>query len=254
MVAAEPLRRQLLPILDCPCEPFADAASLDQALIRLVESERGGYSVAINAEKISRYARDSELRGVIKDASLAVPDGAGAVIGLRWLHRAPSMKVDLPRAVLELSNARRWRLLIAGASEESNAAATRTIADRYPGIVIAGRVSGYVGDAAMIAAVRGAKPQIMLLAMGSPRQELMAKQLIAEIPGLVVIGCGGAVDILAGRLRRAPRFMVENNLEWFYRLYKEPARWRRQRVLFGFFGRLLAERARRRFKRTPSPS
>lgn len=248
MADADPSHRRLLRILDCPCEPFADAGAIEQALIGLVESERGGYSVAINAEKILRYARDPELRSVIEGASLAVPDGAGAVIGLRWLHRARSMKVDLPRTVLDLSDARGWRLVVGGASEESNEAAARHIAMRYPGIVIADRVNGYVGDDEMIAAVQKANPQIMLLAMGSPRQELMARRLIAAMPGITVVGCGGAIDILAGKLKRAPRFMVENNLEWLYRLYKEPSRWRRQLVLFKFFGRLLGERIRGRFE------
>lgn len=250
MTALDPSRK-IFPILDCPCESFPDTAAVQVALTRLVESSRGGYSVAINAEKISRYSRDAELRAVIDGASLAVPDGAGAVLGLRWLHHVWSMKVDLPRAVLELSDAQGWRLLIAGASEESNVAAAREIAVRYPRISIVGRVNGYVGEAETLTAVTTTRPQIMLLAMGSPRQELMAKRLIAAMPGLVVVGCGGAVDILAGKLKRAPRFMVENNLEWFYRLYREPSRWRRQVVLIPFLGRLFGERVRRRFVRTP---
>ena len=84
--------------------------------------------------------------------------------------------------------------------------------------------------------------------MGSPRQELMAKRIIDAVPGVFIVGCGGALDILAGKLKRAPRFMVENNLEWLYRLAKEPSRWRRQLVLPRYMLRLAAEAAAARIR------
>jgi N-acetylglucosaminyldiphosphoundecaprenol N-acetyl-beta-D-mannosaminyltransferase len=235
-------------VLGCPCIPFVDAAAAKHALAGIVTRQLGGYSVAINAEKIERFDRDPDLRSVISGATLLVADGAGAVIGLRLLHGVRTAKIDLPRAVLEASDAGGWRLFIGGASESVNEGAARAIAARYPGIRIVGRINGYVTEAELLAAVSDARPQIMMLAMGSPRQELIAARIIESVPDLFIIGCGGALDILAGKKQRAPRFMVENNLEWLYRLYQEPSRWRRQLVLLKYILRLAVEVVRARLR------
>lgn len=237
---------QTIPVLGCPCIPFPDESAVKDALRDLVELERGGYSVAINAEKIQRYGHDDTLRGVIGGSVLPVPDGAGAVIGLRLLHGVRSAKIDLPRVLLETSDEAGWRTFIGGGSESVNESAACTIATRYPGVRIVGRANGYIPEAEMIAAVATARPQVMLLAMGSPRQELVAARVIDAVPGVFIVGCGGALDIMAGKLKRAPRFMVENNLEWLYRLYKEPSRWKRQLVLPRYMLRLAGEAVRRR--------
>ena len=82
--------------------------------------------------------------------------------------------------------------------------------------------------------------------MGTPMQEKFAMKLAQSGIDTFCVGCGGAFDILAGRLKRAPAFMVNNNLEWLYRLYKEPFRWRRQLVLPLFLMRLLKFKLLRR--------
>lgn len=228
-------------VMGCPCEAFADLDQVERVLADLVQSGRGGFSVAINAEKISACDDDPEFRKAMQEGTLAIPDGAGAVLALRWIHGVKSLKVDLPRAVLEASNKFKWRLFVGGASESSNAGATEEIQRRYPDIVLAGRMNGYGSDEDFIAAAVAAQPQIMLLALGTPKQELMAKELMKHVPGILVIGCGGALDILAGKLTRAPRFMIDNNLEWLYRLYIEPSRWQRQLVLFPFIAKLVRE-------------
>lgn len=248
---SEPASRIPL-ILGCPCECFGDTDVVKARVGAMVESGKGGYSIAINAEKIQDGMTKGELRDVAEGVALAVPDGAGAVIGLRVLHGMRSLKVDFPRAVLELGDERGWELFVGGTMEEANALAVQTIATRYPNIRIVGRMHGYVSEEEMVEAVVRAKPKLMLLALGSPRQEQLAKKLIPLVPGLFVAGCGGALNILAGKLRRAPGFMVENNLEWLYRLYKEPWRWRRQLLLPRYLLRLLAVAARERFRVAPA--
>jgi N-acetylglucosaminyldiphosphoundecaprenol N-acetyl-beta-D-mannosaminyltransferase len=239
----------IVALLDCPCVPFANEDAVKDRLRAIVAAGEGGYSVAINAEKIQRYDHDAALRSVIDGAALPVADGAGAVIGLRLLHGLRSAKIDLPRILLEAAHDSGWRLFVGGASQASNAGAVAAIARRYPAMQIVGRADGYVPEAELIAAVAAARPQVMLLAMGSPRQELLARRIIDAVPGVFIVGCGGALDILAGKLKRAPRFMVENNLEWLYRLAKEPSRWRRQLVLPRYMARLVAEMVATRARR-----
>lgn len=226
-------------ILGCPCTYFSSEAEARVTLQNIVTSGKGGYSVAINAEKIQRFEKDLELRSVIDNSILPVADGAGAVLGLRILHGLRSAKIDLPRALLDASNEAGWRLFVGGATEAVNAAAASAIALRYPRIKIVGRTSGFVDEAALLNAVQQANPQVMLLAMGSPRQELLASRILVKVPNIFIVGCGGALDIMAGIKRRAPAFMVNNNLEWLYRLYKEPSRWRRQIALLLYIKRLV---------------
>lgn len=228
-------------ILGCPCASFASEADVRRALQGIVATGQGGYSIAINAEKIQRFEQDSELRLVIESSILPIADGAGAVLGLRILHGLRSVKIDMPRALLEAADEAGWRLFVGGAAESVNAAAVDVISVRYPGIRIVGRISGFVDQEELLNAVDQARPQVMLLAMGSPRQEFLASCILARVPNVFIVGCGGALDIIAGVKRRAPEFMVNNNLEWLYRLYKEPYRWRRQLVLPIYIVRLFRE-------------
>lgn len=231
------------PILGCPCEAFVDLASIRQRLSDLVEGATGGYTVAINAEKIERYSRDPELSRVIDRATLTVPDGGGAVMGLRVLHGIRSIKVDLPRTMFEEAGRHGWTTFMGGAKQDSNEKAVAEAVKQFPGLRVVGAIHGYADQETIMSEISRTGPQIVMLAMGSPRQEILAGKIVAKFPGILVVGCGGAFDILAGKMVRAPRFMVDNYLEWLYRLYKEPSRWRRQLVLPRFLVRLLLYRA-----------
>jgi N-acetylglucosaminyldiphosphoundecaprenol N-acetyl-beta-D-mannosaminyltransferase len=150
----------------------------------------------------------------------------------------------MPIAALEGAERHGWRVFVLGASEEVNAAAVAEIRRRYPRLILAGRMNGYEPEEARFAAIAETRPDLVMAALGSPRQELFAARLVERIPGVFVVGCGGALDVLAGRTQRAPRFMVDHGLEWLYRLTKEPYRWRRQRVLPLYLARLMAEALR----------
>jgi N-acetylglucosaminyldiphosphoundecaprenol N-acetyl-beta-D-mannosaminyltransferase len=217
-------------ILGCPCLPFTSVDDAKSALARLVESGKGGVAVAINAEKVMRYQEDPALRTVIDGAALPTPDGAGAVLGLRALHGVDSIKLNMPIAALEAADEGRWRVFVAGATEEVNVGAVDVIRKRWPHIVIVGRHHGFAGPEAIQAAIAETHPQVVLLALGSPRQELLAARIVEQTP-TVVIGCGGALDALIGQVPRAPDFFVEHHLEWLYRLAQNPSRWRRQTAL-----------------------
>jgi len=210
-----------------------------------VNKDGYGYSVAINAEKIMRYRRDAELSEAIEQSSFPYPDGAGAVLALKWLYGEKSVKLDLPKTALDLANANRWRLFVLGAEEEVNRIAYDTIKQRYPGIQLVGRLNGFEGEEKILDVIKTASPQLTLAGLGSPKQELLACKMKNMLDHTFMIGCGGALDVLAGRARRAPDFMVNNNLEWLYRLYKQPSRWKRQLQLVNFLVYLIVEKFRR---------
>jgi N-acetylglucosaminyldiphosphoundecaprenol N-acetyl-beta-D-mannosaminyltransferase len=106
--------------------------------------------------------------------------------------------------------------------------------ERYPGVRLAGCRDGYFApeeNAAVVAAIRKARPDVLLVAFGAPRQELWLDQWSAELEVPVSFGVGGLFDFYSGRIRRAPLWMRETGLEWVYRLIQEPRRmWKRYLV------------------------
>jgi len=232
-------------LLGCPCVPVDSIDTANQLLTELVNEGVYGYSVAINAEKIMRYKSDTELRESIDQSSLPYPDGSGAVLALKWLYKKKGVKVDMPKAVLALADINKWRLFILGAQEEVNQIAFDVIKKRYPSIQLVGRLNGFETEEKILQSIRIASPQLVLVGLGSPKQELLCCRLKNMLVPTFLIGCGGALDVLAGRAKRAPAFMINNNLEWFYRLCKQPSRWRRQLKLVVFLFYLITERFHR---------
>ena len=234
-------------ILGCPCFAVNEDDAVDH-ILSIVESSQAGYSVAINAEKIWRYGKDVEFTSIVDKSVFPYPDGAGAVLGLKWLHGIKSQKNNMPIKALEAANKGGLKTFIVGANEANHNKAIDIIVSRYPELDLVGHMHGYHGKQDIIQAVARVRPQLILVAMGSPRQELFAAELLSKVNSVFVIGCGGALDILSGALNRAPQFMIDNNLEWFYRLYKQPWRFRRQLFLPVFVVRLFLLSVLQRFR------
>ena len=225
-------------LMGCPCFAVSEK-TLEQQIMYFVENKIQGYSVAINAEKILKYKKYKELKSVIDNSVYPYPDGAGAVLSIKWLHNLSSEKINMPIRVLEIANDNRLSVFIIGAQAEVHTQAVSIIKGRYPNLNLVGHMHGYNEESDIIDFVVQKKPQLILIAMGSPRQEFFAHKLIGITQVGFAIGCGGALDILAGRLKRAPEFYINNNLEWLYRLLQEPWRWKRQLFLPIFIFKLI---------------
>jgi N-acetylglucosaminyldiphosphoundecaprenol N-acetyl-beta-D-mannosaminyltransferase len=228
----------LLPGFGVRCLAFTDEKQVLSLLSEILVNQSGGYSVAINAEKLYRQSSDQRLATVLQNATMPVADGSGAVIALKWLCGKDSIKVDLPRLLLEALNSLRETVLVYGTTEENNLKACHKIAAVYPGVRIAGRIHGYAPLPEVVALMERVQPKSMLVALGSPKQEQFIQEMSEKFPSIFFVGCGGALNILAGQQTRAPAFFINNHLEWLYRLWLEPSRWRRQLVLPKFFLKL----------------
>ena len=227
-------------ILGCPCLAMRETDAATQ-MIALIEEKKAGYTVAINAEKIQRFDTDPLMRNIILGSILPYPDGAGAVLGLKWLFDVDAEKINMPITALAVADKAKLRVFIIGADEKNHELAVKRIAETYRNIQLVGHLHGFEARELMLSEVLTTKPQIILIAMGSPKQEVVAAELMAEANFGLAVGCGGALDILSGSVRRAPTIMVNNNLEWLYRLYKNPWRIQRQLVLPKFLIRLVVE-------------
>merc|ERR1711916_169664 len=117
----------------------------------------------------------------------------------------------------------KYRLFILGSSEENNRLAIEQLKNNFPNINIVGRGNGFFKDEnRIIEKLDKCNPQIVMVALGSPKQEKFAARVNKELPNILFIGCGGALDILAGKITRAPKFFQDNHIEWLYRLVLEP--------------------------------
>ena len=218
-------------LMGCPCFSFNSQLEAEMLIRTKIENNNGGYSVAINAEKIMMYSKSPEIRDIIDNSILPIPDGSGAALAFRFIHNLKSIRLDLPKTILELANTNHFDVFLLGTTEENNLAAHDKIKSIYPQINIVGRMNGFFKDIeAVKKEIKSSNAQIVMVAMGSPKQEKISKMLNDFLPNVLFIGCGGALDILAGKINRAPLFFQRNHLEWFYRLVKQPKRIRRQKV------------------------
>lgn len=238
---------KLYKILGVNCYHLNSVSDAKDFIKDFIDSDVGGYSLAINAEKIMMYPKDIGFRKIMDDSVLPIPDGSGATIGMKILYNIKSIKLDLPKTIFEIANENNFSLFILGATEKVNSKAKKVLIDKYPNINLLGRDNGYFRDESIVFdKIKKLNPQIVMIAMGSPKQEKLAARLHELIPSALLIGCGGALNILTGEVKRAPIFYQKNHLEWFYRLLKEPSRFKRQLILPLFLLKLIIEKYKRK--------
>ncbi|GAA3404001.1 WecB/TagA/CpsF family glycosyltransferase [Paenibacillus hodogayensis] len=193
--------------------------------------------VTANPEIVMSAGKDPQLMRILQEAGLITPDGIGIVMAAKWKGDPVSGRVtgyDMLLRLLELGDRHRWSFYFLGTDEETSVKAVDTIAARYPNVRIAGRHNGYFGadrEPAVVEEIAAAQPDFLIVAMGAPHAERWIYRNKPKLPVKIAMGVGGSLDILAGKVKRAPEFWIRLNIEWLYRLLSNPARWRRQLVL-----------------------
>lgn len=219
-------------ILGAKCLAVTSVKEYEQHINQIIQSKKAGYSVAINAEKVMFYQNNEAIKEIIDNSILPSPDGAGALLGLKLLHGKSSLKIDLPKLSLKIANDNQYKLYVLGASQEVNQKAVQAIQSQFPNIHLVGNNDGYFkNENKIIETIVAQQPQIIMVALGTPKQEILAQKINKLLPSALIIGCGGALDVLAGKVKRAPIIFQKMHLEWFYRLVSNPTRIKRQKVL-----------------------
>ena len=192
-----------------------------------------------NAEIAGRALRDARLRDAIATADLVLPDGDGVVLASRLAgNRIPVRRTGVELALLLLAAAEKsgLRVYLLGGTEENLRAASERVKQAYPNVVLCGIHNGYFNmnnseNNVVLEDIRRARPDITLVCMGAPRQEIWMAENRHRLPLGVYGGFGGVLDLLAGRTRRAPRLWQRLHLEWLYRVLCQPGRIRRLGVI-----------------------
>lgn len=205
--------------------------ALDQ-IERLVDAGAGGAVFTPNVDHVVNADSNAAFREAYARASLSLADGQPLVWASRLLRPALPEKVsgaDLVGPLMERAARRGWRVFLVGGAPGS----ARVAAERFTGacgVRIAGIEDGRVdlasgaSDEALLARIAEARPQLVLVALGAPKQELWIAARRARLAPAVSLGVGAALDFAAGAVRRAPPWMQRVGLEWFYRLTREPRR------------------------------
>ncbi|QCR31452.1 WecB/TagA/CpsF family glycosyltransferase [Lysinibacillus sp. SGAir0095] len=200
-----------------------------------IERKEKSLIVAINPEKIMKAKEDASLKKLLNEAEIQIPDGVGVIIASKIQKGQITERVTgvemMMRLCEEAAKQQKPIFLYGGKPGVADTAAAK-LKELYPGIIVAGTQDGYEKDNEVVKAkINEAKPDILFVAMGSPKQENWINANRDQLHPTIYQGVGGSFDVLAGTVKRAPEAFQKLGLEWFYRLMKEPKRFKRQLAL-----------------------
>lgn len=190
------------------------------------------FVVTANPEAFIHGSKNPEIASLLlDDATTVIADGIGIVKGAKKLgipmeERIPG--VELAEALLAYGSEGKKSIFFLGAKKEVLSALTALVAKKYPDLNVVGEVDGYVPDKdAVFETIKELKPDIVLVALGIPSQELLIYRHLKDFEKGIFVGVGGSFDVISGTKQRAPKFFIDHNLEWLYRIAKEPKRIKR---------------------------
>ncbi len=206
-------------------------------VFQCVEEGRVASIATANAEMVMKAQDDAELASILQEADLVIPDGAGVLWaaeqdGEKFKERVTGC--DVAELLLKEAAQRKTPVYLFGAAEGVAQAAIANMEKKYGPLTLAGVHSGFFTageEQYIIDEIRNKGTRILLVALGVPKQEKWIRQHLYELGPCVCMGVGGTFDVLSGQVDRAPVWMQHHRLEWLYRLYKEPSRFKRMLAL-----------------------
>ncbi|MCB0115172.1 MAG: WecB/TagA/CpsF family glycosyltransferase [Caldilineaceae bacterium] len=233
-------------ILDIPIHNL----TYEQTFARIEEMIRAGAPnqvTTVNPEFLVMARQDASFRRVLQVADLVLADGVGLHLGAmlqgkRFVSRVAGSQLVYRLAPLAAQQG--WRLFFLGAETGVAEDAAQRLRAQYPGIDITVNAADPTpeGTAAALDHIHRARPDILLVAYGAPKQDLWIARNKENAAVPVMIGIGGTLDVIAGRTPRPPQWLHDIGLEWLFRLWKQPSRWRRQLRLPVFVVLIIAQR------------
>jgi N-acetylglucosaminyldiphosphoundecaprenol N-acetyl-beta-D-mannosaminyltransferase len=227
-------------VLGFPVHVFADSKPTGLAnyvnwLQDRLQQAEGAQVITCNPEMIMLARREPEFASILHSAELVIPDGAGVVAALKLqgisVQRSPG--IEIAETLISWAASQPVTLAFFGGKPAVSAQAAQIWRNRCPNLQLIAQ-HGYLSPEEMPAwleQLQTVRPRLILVGLGSPRQEYWIQHHRHLLPQSIWIGVGGSFDIWAGVKQRAPYFWRASQLEWMYRLYQEPWRWQRMLVL-----------------------
>lgn len=232
-------------VMGVPFDNVTMQEALDAAE-KILEQPGAAYGVTPNAEIVYEAMSNQQLRDILSQADLVLPDGAGVVLGAKILGTPLKEKVagiDFARNLMARLEHTDRTFYFLGSKPGVAEAAAEKLHLELPDLKICGMADGYFKDEApVIADINEKKPDVLLVCLGAPKQEEFMFRHREDLQVGLMLGLGGSLDGFAGNVKRAPRWMIRCNLEWLYRLIQEPKRIGRMMRLPKFLFRVIFRR------------
>lgn len=214
-----------------------DNLTMDETLdeiVNLIAQDKNAYVVTPNVDHIVRIEKDIELSDVYKHADLILTDGKPLLWIARWYRTPIKEKIsgsDLFPLLCRLAVEKEYRMFFLGAAEGVAKRAAENLKKRYPGLQVIGTYSPPVGFEKDLKEmqkieemIRAAKPHILIVGLGCPKQEKFIFKNRERLHVPISLGLGASLDFEARNVKRAPRWMADHGLEWFFRIIQDPKR------------------------------
>ena len=215
---------------------FEDAAKGNKILTAdemfAVKENKKTFIVTANPETFMMSEKDTEMRDLLLDKdTILVPDGIGIVKAARMINydiKERIAGIDIANKLLELGNKQKKSIYLFGAKQEVIDSMKEVLKNNYPNLKLSGTANGYEKDKDKVfEKIAKAKPDIVLVALGIPLQEKLIYKHLNKFDKGIFVGVGGSFDVISGHKKRAPKLFIKLNLEWLYRILKEPKRIKR---------------------------
>lgn len=206
---------------------FEDAINYATSLI---EEKKGGHIVTINPEMIEFGLNNPEFAKILNAADLVIPDGVGVKIGLKikGVNVQRIAGIEFGHKLIEICAKKNFSVSLIGAKPHIIEKAANNLKEEFENLNIVHLQDGYFQDTEKVyAELKEKSPQLVLVAMGSPKQEEFINNAKKHLPETVMIGVGGSFDVWSGEVERAPEIYQKLCLEWLYRTVKQPERFKR---------------------------
>lgn len=217
-------------------------------LTEAVISGRPHQVITANPIMVMAALDDPEYKKMMQNADLIVPDGSGIVWAAGVGGDPLTERVtgfDMLHELMKVGENYRWKFYLLGTTPEVIQEAAERLQMQYPAAIIAGYRDGFFGpeqDDEVIEGIRAVSPDLLFVARGADTQEPWIARYKERLGVPVMMGVGGSFDIISGKSKRAPKVFQKLRLEWFYRLLKEPTRFKRMLALPKFAVKVLREK------------
>lgn len=222
-------------IVDLPIDNLSKSRLLNLVNNEFERKEKNLFIVTANPEIIMSAKKSSSYRSSVLQADFIVPDGSGVMKASDILHRPLKEKItgyDLVHTFLSYASEKKKSVYFFGSKEGVAVNAAINSINLYPNLRLAGTKDGYSGLGLDIAEeIASTNPDFIFIGLGAPLQENWAAEYKHLFPNSVLMGVGGSFDVLSGKIKRAPQFWINHNLEWMYRLITQPVRSKRMLIL-----------------------
>lgn len=225
------MAHEKLDIVGIPISNLKREKFLDLVYQELEQQHKNTFIVTANPEIIMNAKNSSSYKDALLQADYIIPDGSGVIKASNILGHPLAEKItgyDLVHTFLSYASDHHKSVYFFGAKEGIAEEAIARAKELYPNFRIAGTKHGYAGLGTEVAEeIASTNPDFVFVGLGAPLQEKWITSYRHLFPHAVLMGVGGSFDVLSGNVKRAPKFWLDRNLEWFHRLITQPTRGKR---------------------------